>query len=160
MIETHQVRVNPHFVPESEYIILNASVNAEANKIGNIFLDVEHYQEKPTGIVPINGVKVEPNLPAIMERVLMFYHVSIKDLIGRSRKNPEMKARNIFCAVARQKTRCSLTEIGFMINRDYASVRNACKSIRESERKAINGDTTYKEFQRICHMFKNNHIDE
>lgn len=159
MIETHTIHVNPFFVPKTVSIVISASVNSEYQKIRNIIFDIRCESTIKEIERPIIVSKIEASIPAILERVIMYFGVTIKEVVGRSREGNVMKARKIYCAIARQKTAASYAEIGSIVNRDHATVMNACKSVKRSEKKAIDGDTTFKDFQKLNNLFRNENLN-
>lgn len=50
-----------------------------------------------------------------------------------SRKGDIMKARHIFCALLKKKTKLSYAEIGEYVDRDHATVINSCKVINNAK---------------------------
>lgn len=67
---------------------------------------------------------------AILDYTTEVFGLSKDDLLGRSRKQPIVRARHAFCFAVRKLTETPLTAIGSMIKRDHTTVMH---SIRTAE---------------------------
>jgi chromosomal replication initiation ATPase DnaA len=63
-----------------------------------------------------------------------------------SRKGDTMKARHIFCALLKQKTKFSYAEIGTYIDRDHSTVSNSCKVVQNAK---DTNDPLWKHYQLV-----------
>ena len=77
-------------------------------------------------IIPMN-INSEIILHDILEKVSYASGVSIDDIKGRKRNSDICVARQIYCYIARKKTKASLRDIGDIIYRDHACVINSCR---------------------------------
>ena len=85
-------------------------------------------------------------IKVIKYETIRYYHVTIDDIEGESRYGDAMKARRVFCAMAKNKTSYSLRQIGLEVNKDHATVINAKKRI--ANYKATN-DILYDQYIEI-----------
>ena len=70
----------------------------------------------------------------IAQRVAKIYGVPIKVMRSTSRKTKHVKARWIAIYIARNKTDATLEELGFVFNRNHASILNAIKQVENNRR--------------------------
>jgi len=68
-------------------------------------------------------------IKVIKSEVMRYYHITVDDIEGESRYGDAMKARRVFCAMAKDKTAYSLRQVGLEVNKDHATVVNAKKRI-------------------------------
>lgn len=75
---------------------------------------------------------VKPNVEQIIEAVSNFYHISVSDIKGESRKAPTAHARHVSVYLIREITRDSWKHIGSVFgNRDHTSMMHAYQKITD-----------------------------
>lgn len=129
MIESHIVAVNPFFLPEAEQFKLHGTSQVEDGKVSNMRFEafVRKFNKPELPQIP----KLNPNLDNIAKIICDYFGITMKELAGPSRKGNPLKARKIFCAIARNKTGLSLSKIGKFVNRDHCTVLSSYRSVEE-----------------------------
>lgn len=84
---------------------------------------------------------------SIFTRVLMFYNVDAELVKSRNRKEHLVKARKLFCLLAREHSNESFEKIGSYINRDHSTAMHYMKE-------ADNEYTMLPEINRFKEQFK------
>ncbi len=84
---------------------------------------------------------------SIFTRVLMFYNVDAELVKGKNRKEYLVKARKLFCLLAREYSNESFKRIGSYINRDHSTAMHYMKE-------ADNEYTMLPEINRFKEQFK------
>ena len=87
-------------------------------------------------------------LDVIMDVTIKYYNVTEGDLKGESREGAVMKARRVFMALSYDLTdkRVSYSKIGKIVDKDHATVINACKTTRNFN---DTNDVLYHEYLEI-----------
>lgn len=69
-------------------------------------------------------------LNEILDTVCTILYVTQKDLKSKKRDKEIVKARHLYCFIAKEKTKCSLSVIGEKISKDHSTVICAIKKIK------------------------------
>ena len=69
-------------------------------------------------------------LDVIIDVTIRHFHINESDMSSDLREGSVMKARRIFCSMGYNRTGSSYAKVGAIVNRDHATVINACKKMR------------------------------
>ena len=161
MIESHTIAVNPFFLPKEEQFNLSALLFIDHSKVSKLKFRI-HKNHEPikitihknkTASISNESLKIIPTLDNIAKVVCEHYRVSINQLMGKSKKGDTMKARRMYFVIARTKTKKSLREIGWEVNREHCTVVSACNSFEGYAYKK--DDLTWEVFQTLKRKFSN-----
>lgn len=151
MYEAHNTTINPFFIHKTEEIKLHILAEIEKGKVQRMVFDTyEAVHELPK---PIKIKKKNATLDLIIQEVSGYFNVLPEDVKGKSRKGNIMKARIIYCTIARETTKCSFAVIGMEVNKDHATVMNSIKSLKMYSTKILD-DTTWSDYLKIKAMFE------
>ncbi len=129
MIIPFKTSIDPLCIPHSEQYNLFVLAKIENGKVQAMKMDTSKESIKKVEAVQLP--KLNPDLDNIAKIICDYFRITIEELSGPSQKGTIMQARKIFCAIARRKTRRSLSKIGEFVNRDHCTVLGACRSIDE-----------------------------
>jgi chromosomal replication initiation ATPase DnaA len=82
----------------------------------------------------------------IVDAVLHYYSITLREITSRSRKGTVREARQVLAALLKNKTHLSLADIGLIISRDHATVLHSAKVIQNSK---DTGHIAYKRYSAI-----------
>lgn len=85
-------------------------------------------------LVEITPKRPQIRVDAIIDAVCDHYDVSRPELLSLSRHAYAVRARHVFCYLARKMTRLSFEQIGRKISRDHTTTLYAFKKIKEESR--------------------------
>ena len=154
MIESHTVTVNPFFLPKEEQFNLSALSHIHQSKITRLKFRIHTNHKKPELPELPRLPKLNSDLDNIAKVICEYFKITIEELSGPSQKGTIMKARKIFCAIARIKTRLSLQKIGEFVNRDHCTVRWAHRSIEELRMKVNIESGMNEHYEKIIQRFE------
>ena len=151
MIETDTIAINPFFLPEADQFNLHGIAQVGEGKVSQmkfkaLFRKIEELDQDKI-------VKLKPTLYNIAKAVCDHYQITINQLKSKSRKGDIMKARLMFCGIARLKTKHILADIGSFVNRDHATVLSSCKSLDSYRTNTKNDNITWEIFQTLKQKF-------
>ena len=151
MIERSTITIDPFFIHDSMQIKMNTSTKHEGGKV--IEFDYEVYLKSEEFEKPMRIPKKNADLVNIMETVCIYYGITVKELLSRSRIAKFRLPRMVYCGIARAKTKHSFGEIGEMINRNHASVLNAISTLNQFEDQFSKHHEIWKDFIKLKSLF-------
>ena len=135
LVESNQEKV---FLKELKFII--DSLNNTSKQISDLVSKAYSLEVK---IMPFGDRLI---LDVIIDNVIKYFHIAEIDLISDQRDGDIMKARRIYCAMGYAMTGTSYSKIGNIVERDHATVINACKKIKNFR---DTGDVLYNDYIEI-----------
>ena len=115
------------------------------DRIDGILVDIKMFRS--TKSVGLDKTRVN----VISKVIEDYFDVTMKDLRSKSREGDIRKARQIFCALLKDKTDLSFQRIGDYVSRDHTTVMHSCRVL--SDAKETHG-TLYDHYtmidERVC----------
>lgn len=127
MIESHEITINPSIFQRCDAYNLKSFALVQNGKVQSFSLTMTEVYQSPKEVKQYQ--RSSTTLFKIAMVTANHFNILISDIAGNSQKGDVMKARLIFCAIARNRTEHTLENIGLFINRNHSSVFNAQKSI-------------------------------
>ena len=127
MIESHEITINPSIFQRCDAYNLKSWALVQDGKVKAFNLTMTGAYQSPEEVKQYKGFKT--TLFKIAMVTADHFNILISDIVGKSRTGDIMKARLIFCVIARNRTEHTLESIGLFINRDHSTVCHAQKSI-------------------------------
>ena len=152
MIEPFKTSIDPLCIPHSEQYNLFVLAKIENGKVQAMKMDTSKVSIRK--IEAFQLPKIEATLENIAEAVSTYFKVTVDDMKGRCREGDIMKARLIFCAIAKLKSNCSLAKIGAFVNRSHCTVLNANNSVHQLGKKADGSLSLYEHYLIINERFE------
>ena len=152
MIEAHEITINPSIFQRCDAYNLKSYALIQDGKVKMFNLTVTDTYQSQEEIMRYQRVKL--SLFKIAMVTADHFNIQISDITGKCQAGDIMKARLIFCVMARSKTEMTLERIGLFINRDHATVRHAQKSI-DRQRAHLNDEKNiWEHYLEIEHLLK------
>ena len=140
--ESHTITINPFFLQKEEIFNLKTKAVTESGKVHAIEYSVINPRKKKPKT--IRNKKVDLPLDKLIKIVADYFKVSVLDIKGDYRGGNILKARQIYCYIARQKMGIRVRIIAASVNRLSCNITHTCKAVDLIERN-INDRVTRKE---------------
>ena len=112
----------------------------------------------PMAFAGLSNIKPQLDQDAVFSAIERIMGVEIYLLVGKKRQRHIVDARKVFCYIMKENSRLSLESIGFMINKDHATVLHSINTLKklieydrqlksdleEVEKMALSGRTAFK----------------
>ena len=92
---------------------------------------------------------IDGDLFIILSKISQCCMVTIEDLRGNKRNREIVEARQIFCKLAKIRTKYSLTKIGSAIKRDHATVLHSVRTCNNLIETNLNFKNKYNDCENI-----------
>ncbi len=149
MIESYTIDVNPNCISELERYKLQGLMQVDCGKVCDLMLIAFKKIPKPKP----KTRKLIVSISNISEAVADHFGISLKALQGKSRKHNIMKARMIYCVLAREKTKQSTSKIGALVNKDHATVLYHSKTFKKCIDNPIDNPDILNHYNQIKQRF-------
>ena len=127
MIDIHEITINPCILQRCDAYNLKSFAFVKEGKVQTFSLTMIDKYQSPEEIR--RHQRAKPELHWIAKVTADHFDIKVSDIAGKVRYGNIMKARLIFCAMARHKTEHTYEKIGEFINKVHTTVRYARKSI-------------------------------
>lgn len=136
--DSHEITIDPFFLNDSARFNIEAQTKEANGKIQSLdyFLTFPKPKPKPEpkkkqepGPIDISDI----SLNDLLKVCCHYFGVMIQDVKGNYRGGNTIKARLIYMAIAKRECDYKLKFIAGLVNKDHASVSNACKSVFKDE---------------------------
>lgn len=140
--ELHSVHINPFFLPRENRFELQVFAECENGKVHNLqYLVIKPEIKKAE---PVQKEKLDLPLTELMKVTAKYFKVSPEDIKGRVQGGPILKARQIYCYIARKKMGIKVRIIAASVNRLSCNITHTCNAVDLLERN-VNDRVTRKE---------------
>ena len=144
--ESRTITVNPFFLKRDAIFNLRSQAVTEDGKIHHLDYSISRVKAKPKPR-KVTCKKITPSLDNAMKAVCAYFKVSASEVKGKFQGGNAVKARTVYCAIARIKMGFKLREIAETINKDHSTVTNGCRSMDRIGRTGSD-QLTYQEHYR------------
>lgn len=152
MIEPYSTTINPFCIPHAQQYDLYILAKIKDGRVQAMKIDTSKREIKR--VKSIQEPKIEATIENIAEAVSIYFKITIGDLKGKCRKGDIMKARNIFCSIAKLKSGLSLGKIGAFVNRHHCTVISADNSVHQLGKKFDGSLSLYEHYVKIKERFE------
>ena len=151
MIESNTITINPYFLTGDQRFNLEVVTETSDGKILGTKYYLQFPEEKPQKKEP-PPKPIETDLFMLRSKIADYFGVSVKEMISTYRGGNAVKARQVFCAVARIRMGHKLSAIGDMINRDHSLVTYACRLMNKRDRFPDKRITIQEHYEKIIRL--------
>jgi len=152
----HEITCDPHFLNGSARF----NIEARTKEMNGKVLDIDFSCAFPKPIpIPEPTPEPEPepiniSLKDLLRFCCKYFGVRQKDVKGNYRGGNTIKARLIFLAIARIECGYKLRPTAEAVNKDHASVTNACRSVFRTEKYPDEKVTLAQHYKTIVEMLR------
>lgn len=153
--ELYRVNVDPFFLSREHRFNLKAFALCKEGKVHHLKYLILKPKVKKKAKPP---EKKKPDLPLddLMKVIAKYFRVSIEDIKGRVQGGNILKARQIYCYIARKDMGIRLRIIAASVNRITRNITHTCKSVDLIERNVNDRVTRKQHYQNVMDILESN----